>query len=145
MSNQNVTVEATLHHAPADNLVKRIWKTFWILLIITIVELALGLLLHKLDLPDNTKRMMIKGVIIILSLAKAYFIVAIFMHLGDEMSKMILSILIPLLLIIWVIVAFLIDGTAYKQMRNRYDKSFNTKTMNLPQKQAPKGKTVPLK
>ncbi|MCC7401454.1 MAG: cytochrome C oxidase subunit IV family protein [Chitinophagaceae bacterium] len=142
---QNLPVEVTLHHAPSVNMVKRIWKTFWILLIITIVELGLSLLLHKLDLPDNTKRLAMKGVIIILSLAKAYFIVSIFMHLGDELNQMILTILIPLMLLVWVIISFTIDGSSYKYMRNRYDRTFNTKTMNLPQTKAPKGKTVPLK
>ena len=34
--------EITFAHEPAPNT-KRIWKTFWILLVLTIAELALGL------------------------------------------------------------------------------------------------------
>jgi hypothetical protein len=43
------------------------------------------------------------------------------MHLGDEIRNLKLTILIPLLLFVWFILAFLWDGTAFKSMRNRYD------------------------
>lgn len=132
---QNVA-EVSLHGRSSTDTVKRIWKTFWILLIITIVELGLGLLLHALDLPDDMRRLMIKGIIIILSIAKAYFIVSIFMHLGDELNNMVLSIMIPLMLFVWIIFSFLLDGSSYKHMRNKYDKTFMEKTMEQPQKNA---------
>lgn len=129
-----VSSEISFHHDPPSDNVKRIWKTFWILLIITMVELGLGLLLYALNLPDDLKRILIKGVIIILSLAKAYFIVSIFMHLGDEVRNLILTIVIPLLLFIWFITAFILDGNSYKNLRNKYDKHFLERTSE----QAPK-------
>ncbi|MBS1620027.1 MAG: cytochrome C oxidase subunit IV family protein [Bacteroidetes bacterium] len=133
-AHQNVSSEISLPQKHSGDFVKRIWKTFWILLIITIIELGLGLLLHALDLPDNTKRLLLKGIIIILSLAKAYFIVSVFMHLGDEIHNLILTIVIPLMLIIWAIVSFMIDGDSYKHMRNKYDKHFLERTMEVPPK-----------
>lgn len=137
---QNVSAEVSFQHElPSDN-VKRIWKTFWILLFITVIELGLGLTLYALDLPDDLKRMLIKGTIIILSLAKAYFIVSVFMHLGDEIRNLILTIVIPLMLFIWFILAFIIDGNSYKNLRNKYDKSFLERTMETPPK-----KTEPAK
>src|SRR5574338_479073 len=133
---QNVSAEVSIPHKPSDDIVKRIWKTFWILLVITIIELGLGLLIHALDLPDDLRRMLLKGTIIILSLAKAYFIVSVFMHLGDEIRNLILTIVIPLMLFIWFILAFILDGNSYKHLRNKYDKSFMERTIEVPQKKA---------
>lgn len=112
--------EVTIHHEPSSST-KRIWKVFWILLIITLVELGLGLLLYALDLPEGLRMHLIKGVIIILSLAKAYYIVSYFMHLGDEIRNMVMTIVVPLMLFIWFILAFLGDGNSYKNLRNKYD------------------------
>lgn len=131
---QNVSTEITFHHAPTDDTIKRIWKTFWILLIITVIELGLGLVIYALNMPDDLKRMLVKGVIIILSLAKAYFIVSVFMHLGDELRNLILTIVIPLMLFVWFILAFILDGNSYKHLRNRYDKNFLERTQELPMK-----------
>jgi cytochrome c oxidase subunit 4 len=128
MEHQPVSPEVTFHHAPPSDNVKRIWKTFWVLLIITIIELGLGLTMYALNLPDDLKRMLIKGTIIILSLAKAYFIVSVFMHLGDEIRNMIMTIVVPLMLFIWFITAFILDGNSYKHLRNKYDKHFLERT-----------------
>jgi cytochrome c oxidase subunit IV len=74
----------------------------------------------------------LKGVIIILSLAKAFYIVSIFMHLGDEIKNMIMTIVVPLMLFVWFIGAFLWDGNYYRTSRNRYDKSLEHKTIQPP-------------
>lgn len=100
---------------------KRIWKTFWLLSIITIIELGIGLAIyniHKGDHPNETLVMAFKGMVCILTLAKAYYIVSIFMHLGDEIRNMIMTIVVPLCLFIWFIIAFLWDGNAWKHLRN---------------------------
>ena len=131
MEHQITSPEVTFHHEPSDS-VKRIWKTFWILLIITMVELGLGLTLYILHLPDDLKRLLIKGVIIILSGAKAYYIVSVFMHLGDEIRNMIMTIVVPLLLFVWFILAFILDGNSYKNLRNKYDKHFLERTIEQP-------------
>ena len=121
--------EVTHHHAPSEGT-SRIWKTFWILLIITVIELALGFLMYFFPgMPDWVK-LFIKGVITILSLAKAFYIVSIFMHLGDEIRNMIMTIVVPLMLFVWFIGAFLWDGNSYRTMRNRYDKYHEEKTMD---------------
>ncbi len=101
--------------------VKRIWKAFWILLILTIIELGLGLSIYYIDLgsdPSASLVLTLKGVICILTLAKAFYIISIFMHLGDEVRNMIMSIGIPATLFIWFIVAFIMDGNSYKNLRN---------------------------
>ena len=100
--------------------VKRIWKAFWILLILTIIELALGLLIFQLDKGDPSYGLIlfIKGVIVILTFFKAFYIISIFMHLGDEKRQLILTMGIPATLFIWFITAFLVDGNSFRVMRN---------------------------
>jgi cytochrome c oxidase subunit IV len=119
------------HHVPGDENKKRIMKTLWILSVITIIELGLGFLIYFLHKnPDYSRGLVlgIKGVIVILSLAKAFYIVSIFMHLGDEIRNMIMTIVVPLMLFIWFIAAFLWDGNSYKNLRNTYDKHFEERT-----------------
>ncbi|MEO6638059.1 MAG: cytochrome C oxidase subunit IV family protein [Ginsengibacter sp.] len=101
--------------------VKRIWKTFWILLALTVAELCLGLgiyTIHKGPDPSHFLVLMFKGIVCILTLAKAFYIIAIFMHLGDEIRNLIMTIAVPATLFIWFIIAFLYDGKSWKDLRN---------------------------
>jgi cytochrome c oxidase subunit 4 len=63
-----------------------------------------------------------KGMVSILTLAKAYYIVSVFMHLGDEVRNLIMTIVVPLCLFVWFITAFLVDGNSWKNLRNRYNR-----------------------
>jgi cytochrome c oxidase subunit IV len=141
MEHSNMSAEITIHHhVPGPENVKRIWRTFWVLLIITIIELALGFSIYFIHKnPDFSHALVlgIKGVIVILSLAKAFYIVSIFMHLGDEIRNMIMTIVVPLMLFIWFIAAFIIDGNSYKNLRNRYDRHFKESTMPAEHKTQP--------
>jgi cytochrome c oxidase subunit IV len=114
--------EVTFHHAPAgDEQVKKIIRTTVILSVITIIELALGFViyfLHKSPDYSHSLVLFIKGVIVILSLAKAFYIVGVFMHLGDEVRNLIMTIVVPLLLFVWFIAAFLWDGDSWLNLRN---------------------------
>jgi len=97
----------------------RIWKTFWVLTALTIVELALGYFLYiKHGHLSAGLVLGTKGLIGILTLAKAYYIVSIFMHLGDEIRNFIMTIIVPLCLFIWFIAAFLWDGDSWRNLRN---------------------------
>src|SRR6266478_9913418 len=117
MAEHFVTTEISVPHEPPSST-KRIWKVFWILLIITLVELGLGILIYALDLPPTLQLMLIKIVIIVLSLTKAFYIVSVFMHLGDEIRNLIMTIAVPLLLFTWFLAAFLMDGNSWKNMKN---------------------------
>lgn len=120
MSQHHVSSEISFppHHAEGTG---RIWKTFWILSVITIIELAIGLAIyniHKGEHPNHTLILAFKGMVCILTLAKAYYIVSIFMHLGDEIRNFIMTIVVPLMLFIWFVIAFLWDGNSWKNLRN---------------------------
>ena len=68
-------------------------------MLLTIIELGIGLTIytiHKGEHPNETLVLMFKGLVCILTLAKAFYIVSIFMHLGDEIRNMIMTIVVPL-------------------------------------------------
>lgn len=121
-----------------ETFFQKVKKTTIVLSLITIGELLLGLyiyVLHKGE-PSHTWVLFLKGVICIATLAKAYYIVSVFMHLGDEIRNMIMTIVVPLMLFIWFIAAFIIDGNSYRNLRNNYDPHFKYKTTEekAPQK-----------
>jgi cytochrome c oxidase subunit IV len=148
MENQhNVSSEVTFtpHHGDSKSVVKKIIRTTVLLSIITIIELALGYGIFFLNKnPDHSTGLVlaIKGVIVILSLAKAFYIVSIFMHLGDEIRNMIMTIVVPLLLFVWFIAAFLWDGHSFKNLRNNYDKHHTEKKAPTGEKPAEHGEGV---
>ncbi|MBK8087923.1 MAG: cytochrome C oxidase subunit IV family protein [Chitinophagaceae bacterium] len=121
MEHQTFGGEVTIpHHAPTDESKKRIWKTTIILSIITMIELGIGYLLYLTEFSHGLD-LAFKGVVIILSLLKAFYIVSIFMHLGDEIRNLIMTIVAPLMIFIWFIIAFLYEGASWKNLRNEYN------------------------
>ena len=123
------------HHADDATFKKRVRKTTILLSVITVIELAIGLAIyniHKGESPNELLILMFKGLVCILTLAKAFYIVSVFMHLGDEIRNMIMTIVVPLLLFVWFIAAFIWDGNSYKNLRNKYDPYFKERTMPAP-------------
>jgi cytochrome c oxidase subunit 4 len=120
MEHQTFGGEVTFpHEAPSNESKKRIFKTTLLLSGITIIELGIGYLLYFKDFAPMVE-LMFKGAVIILSFAKAFYIVSIFMHLGDEVRNLIMTIIVPLLLFVWFVIAFLWDGNSWKNLRNQY-------------------------
>ena len=130
MDHQSASTEVTFEHHMSDaEFKKRVKKTTILLSIITIIELCIGLTIYSMPDASHLVILMFKGVVCILTLAKAYYIVSIFMHLGDEIRNMIMTIVVPLMLFVWFIAAFIIDGNSYKNLRNTYDLHFKETTM----------------
>ncbi|ATL49721.1 hypothetical protein COR50_03820 [Chitinophaga caeni] len=111
---EHTSEELIYRHAPQDKSTKTIWKTFWILLAITIVEIVFAFIHLEYHWPA---RWILNGFFIIMTLFKAYFIVDEFMHLGHEVKNLIMTIIMPLLLFVWFIIAFLYEGDAWKNLR----------------------------
>lgn len=105
------------HHEPEFST-KPIWRTFWILLGITAVELVLATIHLKTGFPP---KFVLNGIYLILTCAKAFYIIAEFMHLRHELKNLIMTLGITALLFVWFIIAFLYEGNSYKELRNRYD------------------------
>ncbi len=112
--------QTIVHHGHAEPSfsTKAIWRTFWILLIITCVELTVGMFIaphfHNLKIMFNI-------LYIFLTLIKAFYIVAEFMHLRHELKNLLMTIIVPLFLFGWFIGAFLWDGNSWRNYRNEFD------------------------
>lgn len=118
---EHSVTEVTFHHEPeGKEFVKKVIRTTVILSVITIIELLMGLAMYAFPMAEVLK-LFLKGVIVILSLAKAFYIVGVFMHLGDEVKNLIMTIVLPLLLFVWFIAAFLYEGSSWKNLRNTYN------------------------
>jgi cytochrome c oxidase subunit IV len=122
MSEHVLTSPEVSFAAKPSGSTRRIWVITAVLSVITLIELALGFGLAKHWYGDPATShgpiLFVKGVICILSLAKAYYIVSVFMHLGDEIRNFIMTIVVPLCLFIWFIAAFLWDGDSWRNLRN---------------------------
>lgn len=136
MEHQHTSPEVTFqHHTDDAEFKKRVRRTTILLSVITIIELVIGLTIytmHKGEHPSTFLVLLFKGIVCILTLAKAFYIVSVFMHLGDEIRNMIMTIVVPLMLFVWFIGAFLWDGNAYRTSRNRYDKYKLERTIERP-------------
>lgn len=97
-----------------------VWKaTLW-LTIVTIVEVGIALFWFY-NFEDTLPRWMLNSLMIIASLLKAYFIIGEFMHLNYEKRGFTLSILVPIVLFSWGILAFLVEGDHIKDLRNLFN------------------------
>lgn len=81
---------------------KKIIKVFIILSIITLVEFLIAFAVGR-GMWRNTT-------FILMTIVKAFFIVAEFMHMKHEAKTMSMTILLPFCFVIWLIVALLIEG-----------------------------------
>ena len=120
MSQHTISPEITFAPEHSEGT-KHIWKTFWLLSALTIVELVIGLIIYNIHKGENPNASLVlgfKGLVCILTIAKAYYIVSVFMHLGSEVRNFIMTIIVPLALFIWFIIAFLWDGTSWRHLRN---------------------------
>ena len=80
-----------------------IWRVFFILVGITAVEFVFVFLMHPGTLRNS--------IFIVLTIFKAFFIVAEFMHLKHETKGLIWTILVPMALLIWLLVALVTEGS----------------------------------
>ncbi|QCR21025.1 cytochrome C oxidase subunit IV family protein [Pontibacter sp. SGAir0037] len=91
---------------------KQIWKTFWILVAITAFEFLIAFTMDAGTLRN--------AIFIVLTIFKAFYIVAEFMHLKHETKALIWCILIPMALVIWLMVALISEGSYYYDSVTNY-------------------------
>lgn len=108
------------HHAHTPGVIakpqtRRIWVIFWILLAFTIIEVFIALpnIRHGYFPTDG----LFKVTLILFTLAKATCIVAYYMHLGDEVRNLILTITLPFILIVGFIAVIYLEGTYISPLR----------------------------
>ncbi len=89
--------------APKD-MKSKIWRTFWILLAFTVIDIVLYFMLL------TTHSMWKNAIFIILGVVKAYYIVGIFMHMTFERKTLKYTIILPMIFVIFFIALMIIEG-----------------------------------
>ncbi len=103
----------SIDSAESKQQVKKIWRVFWLLLIVTVVEVVMGMFFSH-----SMPKWLVITLFLAMTLYKAGYIVAVFMHLGDEVKRFLVTVLIPLTLFIWIVIAFLADGAFWLMMNS---------------------------
>ena len=93
---------------------KAIWRTFWILAGLTTIEFIIaGTKAYYgqwLGLQPETVSAMVLALFIILTIFKAFYIVAEFMHLKHEVKRLVWIILVPFIFIVWLLIGLFWEG-----------------------------------
>lgn len=108
MSEHHTHTEEEHGHGDHAGLSKgKIWKVFGILLLITVIEFFIALwAIPKGHLTQHTGNY----IYIVLTLLKAFYIVAYFMHLKFEKRGLQLALTVSFVFIMYFIVLMLIEG-----------------------------------
>ena len=109
-------------------------KTILILAAITVFEVLMALLgkgyiISGFHLPHS----MVGGLMIILSLVKAYLIIYEFMHMKYEMPGLVKTVLLPTLLLVWAVISFLAEGNYWNDSRNSVKNAVKTEVSVKPE------------
>lgn len=91
-----------------------VWKTTILLSIVTVVEVIFAIWYEKVGIAEyGWSNGPLRAVLVIMSLLKAGYIMAVFMHVKHEKKMFIVSILVPFSLLIWMIISFLYEGGSW--------------------------------
>lgn len=97
-------IQHTHEHEHGSLSTKLIWKVFWILLAVTIFEVAISF--------TPLSKALLMYTFIVLTIVKSYYIVGYFMHLKYEVVPFRWTILLPFVLIVYLIFIALYEGAA---------------------------------
>lgn len=105
------TAEYVNHHSEEEGkkMRKTIWVIFWLLLVVTTVEVSLGLVWKDLGLAWT----FVKWTFIILTLVKAYYIVAYYMHLKHEYKNFIYAVALPYIVLVAYLIVMMLTEAIY--------------------------------
>jgi len=107
-------------HLSYEESKKVVFKGLILLGIVTLAEVFIALIgnghvIEGFELPIWIMYPLMIG----LSLYKAYFIVYEFMHMRYEVKGLAMSVLLPMLLLVWGIIAFFQEGDSWKDRREQ--------------------------
>jgi cytochrome c oxidase subunit IV len=97
-----------LTEAQYKTQVTAVWRATAYLAILTLIEVFVALTFH-----GKWPKLVLNSFFVIMTLWKAYYIVAEFMHAKYEKRALVLSLGIPLSFLIWAVIAFCHDGMAW--------------------------------
>jgi len=87
---------------PNKEKIALLWRVAGILLVITIFEFIVAFTMGHGTLKTS--------IFVVMTIVKAFYIVGEFMHLKHEAKVLIWSVLIPVVFIVWMLVAFVYEG-----------------------------------
>ncbi len=94
-------------------------KTIIILAVVTVIEVLIALTGKGYIIEGyHAPKLLMNSLMIAMSIYKAYLIVFEFMHMKYEAKGLMLSVLLPVILLIWAVIAFLYEGNAWKNNRS---------------------------
>ncbi|MFZ6008863.1 MAG: cytochrome C oxidase subunit IV family protein [Bacteroidota bacterium] len=94
---------------PNKEKIKKLWTVAAILGAVTAFEFLIAFTLHHGPLKTS--------IFVALTIVKAAYIVGEFMHLRYEVKVLFWSILIPMIFVVWMLVAFVYEGIAISDVR----------------------------
>ncbi|MDX2283236.1 MAG: cytochrome C oxidase subunit IV family protein [Bacteroidia bacterium] len=99
---------------------KSIYRTALILTVLTVFEFILagikGFFPDWFGISPSTAKTLVLVTFVVLTIFKAFYIVAEFMHLRHEVKRLALTILIPFVFIIWLIIGLILEGGYWGKM-----------------------------
>jgi cytochrome c oxidase subunit IV len=84
--------------------INKLWRIAGLLGAVTAIEFLIAF-----TIPAGAIKIIL---FVVLTLVKAFYIVAEFMHLGHEVKGLIWSIVLPVIFIVWLILALIMQGGA---------------------------------
>jgi cytochrome c oxidase subunit IV len=94
---------------PNKEKIKKLWTVAGILGAVTTLEFIVAFTMHHGPLKV--------AIFVSLTIVKAAYIVGEFMHLKYEVKVLFWSILIPMIFVVWMLVAFVYEGMAISDAR----------------------------
>lgn len=94
---------------PNKEKIKKLWTVAGILGIVTAVEFIIAF-----TMPQGAAKTFL---FVALTIVKAGYIVLEFMHLKYEVKILFWSILLPMIFVVWMLVAFVYEGMAISDVR----------------------------
>jgi cytochrome c oxidase subunit IV len=89
--------------------IRKIWLTALILLVVTAIEFVFAFTMPR--------GILLYVIFILLTIVKAYYIMMEFMHLGEEAKPLFYSIVVPLIFLVWLVIALMKEGSDIFLMR----------------------------
>lgn len=117
------TLTSEQHNEKRKKAVKRIWMVFWILAIVTAIEVVLGIFRPAaLDHHRLWNMKLLNWIFVGLTVLKAYYITWVFMHMEQETSSFRRSTAWTIVFYIaYIVFIFLVEGDyLYEVMHNDF-------------------------
>jgi cytochrome c oxidase subunit IV len=126
-----------MEHLSYEDSKKGVYRGLILLAVVTLIEVFFSLLGkgHVISGAENYKLLIIIASLFILGLSiyKAYFIIYEFMHMKYEVKGLSRTVLLPLVLLIWAIIAFFWEGNDWNKRRTLIQNKNNESVEMQPQ------------